>query len=156
MIDKDLRHAGDAWNPEPVGLTKHEAAVRRSLDWADEAAERLDYAGALRWLAAVEATGDQLSGEYLDKRRGWSLAAHARSAMSAREHAAERPAHKARAGTMHLVETLPSTRLLGRCFGCGHLVFDRHAHEWATREKHQLCWPYDADAALFCGDCSSG
>ena len=156
MIDKDSRHAGKVWDPEPVGLTKHEAAVRRSLAWAEEAAERLDYAGALRWLAAIEATGDELSPQYLGKRRGWTLAAHAQDASSLRRRLPERAAHKARAGTLRLADALPSTRLLGRCFGCGHLVFDRHAHEWATRDTHQLCWPYDADAALFCAECSSG
>jgi hypothetical protein len=64
-----------ASEPQWVGLTKHEVAIRKSLDCADEAAALLDYPGALLWLAAIEATGHQLSDEYLDKQRLWALAA---------------------------------------------------------------------------------
>ena len=65
----------DLWGRRPIGLTKHEAAVRRSLAWADEAAALLDYAGALLWLAAIEATGDQLPLEYRGKQNAWALEA---------------------------------------------------------------------------------
>ena len=64
-----------ASDPQRVGLTKHEVAVRRSLEWADEAAALLDYSGALQWLAAIAASGDRLPDEYLDKQSLWALAA---------------------------------------------------------------------------------
>ncbi len=64
-----------ASGPKLVGLTKHEVAVRRSLEWADEAAALLDYRGALEWLAAVEAIGHRLPNEYLVKQDLWALAA---------------------------------------------------------------------------------
>lgn len=70
MVDEQ-RWASD---PQPVGLTRHEAAVMRTLAWADEAAALLDFHGALHWLATIEATGDQLPHEYLDKQRAWNLA----------------------------------------------------------------------------------
>ena len=71
MTDQQQR----ASDPQRVGLTKHEVAVRRSLEWADDAAALLDYAGALQWLTAIEATGHQLPNEYLDKQSLWALAA---------------------------------------------------------------------------------
>ncbi len=58
-----------------AGLTKHEAAVIQTLGWADEAAARHDYSGALQWLAAVEAVGDHLSDLYLGKQAAWTRAA---------------------------------------------------------------------------------
>jgi len=54
--------------------SKHLAAVARSLQWADEAAEREDYADALGWLQAVEAAGDELPHGYETKRHAWQLA----------------------------------------------------------------------------------
>jgi len=65
------------WTSEPewIGLTRHEAAVRRSLEWADEAAALLDFSGALQWLAAITASGDRLPDEYLVKQSLWALAA---------------------------------------------------------------------------------
>ena len=73
MLDEPRWASG----PQPVGLTRHEAAVSRTLAWADEAAARLDFHGALHWLATIEAIGDQLSDEYLDKQSAWALAARA-------------------------------------------------------------------------------
>ncbi len=66
-----------ASEPGPVGLTKHEAAVRSTLACADEAAALLDFHGALRWLSTIEAIGDQLPREYLDRQSAWALAARA-------------------------------------------------------------------------------
>ena len=43
------------------GPDRHLAAVARSLGWAQESADRGDYADALGWVQAVEATGDRLS-----------------------------------------------------------------------------------------------
>jgi len=54
--------------------TKHEAAVIQTLAWAEEAADDRDYAGALEWLTAIEAIGDQLSDVQLGKRATWELA----------------------------------------------------------------------------------
>jgi hypothetical protein len=52
----------------------HAAAVRRSLGWADEAAERADWADALGWIEVVEACGDELPDEFRAKRDRWLLA----------------------------------------------------------------------------------
>jgi hypothetical protein len=53
--------------------SKHLAAVARSLEWADEAAERGNYRDALGWLQAVEAAGDELPETYEAKRNAWLL-----------------------------------------------------------------------------------
>jgi hypothetical protein len=53
---------------------RHAAAVRRSLGWADEAAERADWADALGWIEVVEACGDELPDEFRAKRDRWLLA----------------------------------------------------------------------------------
>lgn len=54
------------------GSERHDAAVRQSVVWAEEAASEGDYAGALAWLATVEAVGDELSEALAARRRGWS------------------------------------------------------------------------------------
>ncbi len=59
---------------EQSGPTKHEAAVMRTLAWADEAAANHDYAGALEWLAVIEAIGCPISEEHLGKQATWALA----------------------------------------------------------------------------------
>jgi hypothetical protein len=53
---------------------RHLAAVTRSLQWADEAAEHGDHADAMAWLEVVEAIGDELSAAYTVKRHAWLLA----------------------------------------------------------------------------------
>jgi hypothetical protein len=50
---------------------RHRAAVRRSLVWAQESADRGDYADALGWIGVLEAIGEQLSPAYLAKRQAW-------------------------------------------------------------------------------------
>ena len=59
---------------EQPGPTKHEAAVMQTLGWADEAASNRDFAGALEWLAVIEAIGTPLSDEHLGKQATWVLA----------------------------------------------------------------------------------
>jgi hypothetical protein len=51
---------------------RHRAAVRRTVSWADEAASHQDFAGALQWLAVIEAIGDHLSPALLEKRTDWA------------------------------------------------------------------------------------
>jgi hypothetical protein len=51
---------------------KHLAAVARTLQWADEAAERGDYLDAVLWLETLEAIGDQLPEVYESRRGSWS------------------------------------------------------------------------------------
>ena len=51
---------------------KHLAAVARTLQWADESAERGDHFDALAWLDTVEAIGDGLSEVYAIRRGSWS------------------------------------------------------------------------------------
>ncbi len=51
---------------------KHLAAVARTLQWADEAAERGDHFDAVAWLETLEAIGDRLSEVYEDRRGSWS------------------------------------------------------------------------------------
>ena len=60
---------------ERSGPTKHEAAVTQTLGWADEAASNRDFAGALEWLAVIEAIGTPLSDEHLGKQVTWTIAA---------------------------------------------------------------------------------
>jgi hypothetical protein len=45
--------------------------VARTLQWADEAAERGDHSDAVAWLAALEAIGDQLPEVYESRRSSW-------------------------------------------------------------------------------------
>jgi hypothetical protein len=58
---------------------RHSAAVRRTGAWADEAASRRDFAGALEWLAVIEAIGDPLSSAQQASRSAWSQASRAPS-----------------------------------------------------------------------------
>jgi hypothetical protein len=51
---------------------KHLAAVARTLQWADEAAERGDHFDAVAWLETLEAIGDQLPEVYESRRASWS------------------------------------------------------------------------------------
>jgi hypothetical protein len=50
---------------------RHLTAVRRSLGWAQESADRGDYADALGWIRMLEAIGEQLPREYQAKGRAW-------------------------------------------------------------------------------------
>ena len=69
--------------------------------------------------------------------------------------APERVPPRARAGSLRLAaHDAPATRLLGRCKGCGRLVFDRTPHQWANRDTQELCRPHDIGAALYCSPCS--
>jgi len=52
--------------------SKHLAAVARTLQWADEAAERGDHFDAIAWLETLEAIGDQLPEVYESRRGSWS------------------------------------------------------------------------------------
>ena len=52
----------------------HDAAVTRTLAWANEAAAREEYADALRWLAVLDAIGDPLPAGYATKQVAWQLA----------------------------------------------------------------------------------
>lgn len=56
-------------------LSQHLAAVTNSLAWAQQSADRGDYADAIGWLEAVEATGHQLSPAHQTKHRAWQAAA---------------------------------------------------------------------------------
>ncbi len=51
---------------------KHLAAVARTLQWADEAAERGDHVDAVAWLETLEAIGVRLSEVYENRRGSWS------------------------------------------------------------------------------------
>ena len=51
---------------------KHLAAVARTLQWADESAERGDHFDAIAWLETLEAIGDELPGVYEIRRDSWS------------------------------------------------------------------------------------
>jgi hypothetical protein len=54
--------------------SRHERAVARTLERADEAAERGQHATALGWLQTIEAIGDHLSSDYQRKREEWRSA----------------------------------------------------------------------------------
>jgi hypothetical protein len=49
----------------------HEAAVERSLRWAQESADHGDYARALGWIRVLEAIGEQIPPDYQARRRVW-------------------------------------------------------------------------------------
>ena len=51
---------------------KHLATVMRTLQWADESAERGDYCESLAWLDTVEAIGDELPEFHETRRDFWS------------------------------------------------------------------------------------
>jgi hypothetical protein len=53
---------------------RHDAAVTRTLAWANEAAARNEYDDALRWLAVIDAIGDPLPAGYATKQVEWRLA----------------------------------------------------------------------------------
>jgi hypothetical protein len=57
------------------GEERHERAVARTLEFAEEAAGRGDYTDPLGWLQTLEAIGRILPVEYLSKREAWRLAA---------------------------------------------------------------------------------
>jgi hypothetical protein len=61
-------------NPYQDADARHRASVARSLRWADEAAERADFADALGWVRIVEVVDGALPDEYQTKRNGWRLA----------------------------------------------------------------------------------
>lgn len=50
---------------------RHLAAVARTLQWADESAERGDHLDAIAWLKTLEAIGDELPEVYEIKRDSW-------------------------------------------------------------------------------------
>ena len=50
---------------------KHLAAVARTLQWADESAERGDHFDAIAWLKTLEAIGDKLPEVYEIRRDSW-------------------------------------------------------------------------------------
>ena len=52
--------------------TKHLAAVARTLQWADECADRGDLLDAIAWLGTLEAIGDEVPGVYAVRRDSWS------------------------------------------------------------------------------------
>jgi hypothetical protein len=59
---------------------RHDAAVTRTLAWANEAAERHEYADALGWLAVLDAIGDPLPAGYATKQVAWTNAGRAAQA----------------------------------------------------------------------------
>ncbi len=52
-------------------LDRHRAAVRNSFGWAQESADRGDYADALLWIYMLEVIGEQLPPDVQAKRRAW-------------------------------------------------------------------------------------
>ena len=58
---------------------RHRRGVRRTLDWAEEAAAEGDYATALSWLATIEAVEGQLPAGLEARRRAWASHAAARA-----------------------------------------------------------------------------
>ena len=55
-------------------MDRHLAAVASTLSWAEEAAERGDYAEALAWLTTVEAVDGELPDCYVTKRSALAAA----------------------------------------------------------------------------------
>jgi hypothetical protein len=59
---------------------RHRAAVQRSVGWAERAAADGDFAGALAWLATIEAVDGGLPSGVDAQRRAWAAAAQATTA----------------------------------------------------------------------------
>ena len=73
--------------------SRHLAAVARSLEWAEQAAERGNYADALGWVQVVQVIGEQLSDEFEAKRGVWLTALAAdHTPDRATRRASQRPA----------------------------------------------------------------
>jgi hypothetical protein len=53
---------------------RHERAVARTLEFAEEAASRGDFSEALAWLETLDAIGRRLPSEYASKRVEWQIA----------------------------------------------------------------------------------
>lgn len=62
---------------------RHQAAVARTLAWADEAAARHDFHDALAWLKTLKAIGETLPDHYLLKQEAWTRRARANAARKA-------------------------------------------------------------------------
>lgn len=63
--------------PRAAGLSaadRHLRAVRGSLGWAQESADRGNYADALGWISVLEAIGERIPARYQTKRRAWCRA----------------------------------------------------------------------------------
>ncbi len=60
------------------------SALRRTLSWADDAADRGDHVEALSWLYTAESVGYEIPEPYLGKREAWRSAARASTAQSRR------------------------------------------------------------------------
>jgi hypothetical protein len=56
----------------PICDARHLAAVARTLQWADESADRGDLFEAIAWLGTLEAIGDEVPGVYEFRRDSWS------------------------------------------------------------------------------------
>lgn len=75
--------AGARFGSSAYRSERHAAAVRQSVAWAEDAAREGDYAGALAWLATVEAVGGELSGALAARRRGWAARVRSGAAKAA-------------------------------------------------------------------------
>jgi hypothetical protein len=64
------RHAGTG-SGAGYDAERHLAAVARTLQWADESAERGDPLDAIAWLKTLEAIGDKLPEVYEIRRDSW-------------------------------------------------------------------------------------
>ena len=67
-----MNGAGTPVGADANGGTKHQAAVARTLEWADACAERGDLLDAIAWLGTLEAIGDEVPGTYEFRRDTWS------------------------------------------------------------------------------------
>lgn len=76
--------AAELFRTRPIGAhERHQAAVGRTLGWADEAAGRDDVHEALAWLKTLEAIGEILPDHYLRKQEEWTRRARANATAEA-------------------------------------------------------------------------
>src|SRR4051794_35664473 len=59
------------WGGGSPAIRRHEAAVARSLAYADAAAQAGDLLEALAWLEVLDRLGDDVPKQYLVKQRAW-------------------------------------------------------------------------------------
>lgn len=70
---------------------KHAAIIARTLAWADQAAERHDYAQAAHWVETVRDLGHELPKEYEAKHQTWLTAMDERRPRGDRRPHSDRP-----------------------------------------------------------------
>jgi hypothetical protein len=63
-----------ALSPPPAAAELRQDAIKQSLRWAQESADRGDYPEAVGWIQTLELIGEKVPPSYEAKRREWDAA----------------------------------------------------------------------------------